>query len=97
MSDDKSKATPAKLRAPGKYRVLQWLRWPADDAQLEARIKGAPIADEDIAWRRVDAGDIADDVPAISVTGLLASGAIVPANSADDPYAKPAPAAEVKP
>lgn len=90
MSDDKNKVAPAKLRAPGKYRVLEWLRYPANDDDLEARLKGMLLDDAEIAWRRVDAGEIVDDIPTVSVTSLLANGQIVQANSAGDPYAKPA-------
>lgn len=84
MSDDKSKATPAKLRAPGKYRVTdvrEYIKYPSDDAQLARMLKGENLGDE-VKWRRAFTGQTVTDVPAVSVAQLLADGWIVEASSA---------------
>lgn len=66
------------------------LDYPADDTQLAAMLKGDRMPRHERKMRRAWAGEIVTDLPAVSVAGLLAKGAICKANGPDDPYSKPA-------
>ncbi|MBK8260274.1 MAG: hypothetical protein IPK80_02930 [Nannocystis sp.] len=82
--------TGKALRSAEAWRVLdkrEWIEYPSDDAQLERLLSGDKLPRSERKVKRVKAGEIAKDIPAKSVPGLIAAGWICKADGPDDPYA----------
>lgn len=59
-----------------RYRVLTGLEYPTDPAIIRRILAGDVRPEDRSANRQVEAGEIVDDVPAVSVPWLLVQGVI---------------------
>ena len=60
-----------------RHRVLVELLYPTDTAVIERLVKGENLRMKDRGpLHRAQVGDIVDDIPAVSIEGLLRKGRI---------------------
>lgn len=59
-----------------RFRALRGLNYPTDPAVVDRLLSGERVPREDRKEKRVEAGDIVDDIPSVSVANLLSRGYI---------------------
>ena len=59
-----------------RYRVLRGLSYPTDPKVIRRLLAGERVPWEERRMKVVDVGVVVNDIPAVSVPGLLARGAI---------------------
>ena len=64
-----------------QYRALKNLLYTTskDDAVIQKLRRLETVSRAEAAWKEIEVGDIVDDLPALSIPGLLENGWIEPA------------------
>lgn len=66
-----------------RYRALVGLSYPTDPDVVRRLQAGERVSPEELRLRHVDRGEVVDDIPEVSVSWLLQTGAIEPVTEAE--------------